>query len=206
MLIEQPPAIIQKLYPSLNWFEETTEKEVFITFDDGPTQGVTEQLLKILERYQAKGTFFCLGKNVVQNPEIYEQILAAGHGVGNHTYNHLNGWKTKTKDYLADALSAKTYIESNLFRPPYGKIKPAQIQALKKHFKVVMWSNLSRDYDPFVSEDQAFNYATKNLKSGSIIVFHDSLKAQQKVIPVVEKLLVFLAKEGFKASAIRPNS
>lgn len=206
MLIEQPPLIIKKLYPSLNWFEETTEKEVFITFDDGPTQGVTEQLLQILKCYQAKATFFCLGKNVVQNPEIYKRILADGHAVGNHTYNHLNGWKTRTKDYLADALLAKNHIQSSLFRPPYGKIKPAQIQALKKHFKVVMWSNLSRDYDPFVSEDQAFNYATKNLKRGSIIVFHDSLKAQEKVIPVVEKLLVFLAKEGFKASAIRPNS
>lgn len=206
MLIEQPPFFIQKLYPSLNWFEETTEKEVFITFDDGPTQGVTEQILQILKSYQATATFFCLGKNVVQNPDIYKKVLEEGHGVGNHTYNHLNGWKTRTKDYLADALLAKNHIQSSLFRPPYGKIKPAQIQALKKHFKVVMWSNLSRDYDPLVSVDQAFQYAIKNLKSGSIIVFHDSLKAREKVVPVLEKLLDFLVKEGYKTAAIRPNS
>jgi len=206
MLIEQPPSFIRKLYPSLNWMEETNKNEVFITFDDGPTAGVTDKVLSLLKDHNAKATFFCLGKNVNQNPDLYQNILEAGHSVGNHTHSHLNGWKTTTKEYLSDALKAKEYIQSNLFRPPYGKMKPAQIQALKNHFKVVMWSNLSRDYDSFVSVDQVTDYATKNLSAGSIIVFHDSLKAREKVLPVLERTLLFLAKKGYKASAIKPSS
>ncbi len=206
MLIEQPPSFIRKLYPSLNWMEETNKNEVFITFDDGPTAGVTDKVLSLLKDHNAKATFFCLGKNVNQNPDLYQNILEAGHSVGNHTHSHLNGWKTTTKEYLSDALKAKEYIQSNLFRPPYGKMKPAQIQALKNHFKVVMWSNLSRDYDSFVSVDQVTDYATKNLNAGSIIVFHDSLKAREKVLPVLERTLLFLAKKGYKASAIKPSS
>jgi peptidoglycan/xylan/chitin deacetylase (PgdA/CDA1 family) len=189
MFVDQPPKVLRSMYPSLSWEVTTDEKTVYLTFDDGPTQDVTPQVLQLLAKFEAKATFFCLGKNVKTHSDLFQRIKEEGHQVGNHTYGHLNGWKTTTKEYLNDVLKAKEYINSSLFRPPYGRIKPSQIQALKQHFKIVMWSNLTRDYDPTISEEKCLSLALKGLKPGAIIVFHDSLKAKGRLLAVLEKFL-----------------
>tara|TARA_B100001109_G_scaffold253657_1_gene251783 strand:- start:11496 stop:12104 length:609 start_codon:yes stop_codon:yes gene_type:complete len=202
MILAHPPALLKKLYPSLVWEFKDAKNEVYLTFDDGPVPGITDQVLDLLEAYDAKATFFCVADNVKKHPELFQRIRKEGHQVANHTFSHMNGWNNTTSNYLNDIKNAEIFIPSQLFRPPYGRIKPTQIKALQSSYKIIMWSHLSRDYDPSVSEDQCFSYATKNLKAGSIIVFHDSLKAKNRVLPVLERVLNFIQTKNLKAVAI----
>ncbi len=191
------PWIIKKIFPSLIYTVDNQEKKVFITFDDGPIAATTTQILDILDTFGAKATFFCLGKNVENHPELFELIKQKGHSVGNHSYSHKNGWKTENTEYFHDIDKATKLIKSKLFRPPYGKIKPSQIKYLKKEYKIVMWDVLSGDFDPHTSKEKCYDNVINNIESGSIVVFHDSVKAKGKVLDVLPRVLKKLSELGY---------
>ena len=189
MILSYPPKFIKSIFPSLIWKIKTNKKELFLTFDDGPTENVTSEVLDLLSKYDAKATFFCLGKNIEKNPALFQRIISEGHFVGNHTYSHKNGWKNKTTDFIADVKKFEKSYQSKLFRPPYGKIKTSQIKILKKEYKIIMWSILTRDYDKDVSPENCAKIGTKNWQKGSILVFHDSLKAENNMLFCLNKVL-----------------
>ncbi len=160
----------------------TNQRIIYLTFDDGPTPGVTNVILNILDKYNAKATFFCIGKKVKQYPELYQEIINRGHSVGNHTMIHLNGFKTSTKEYINDVLEAERLIKSTLFRPPYGKCTPKQHRLLSElGFKTIFWSHLSYDFDNYLDSDERVKKIIKRSKNGSIIVFHDSIDSFNEV-------------------------
>mgnify|MGYP003579224020 CR=1 FL=1 len=198
--------MVKKLYPKYTWSLPATNNEVYLTFDDGPHPQVTPWVLEQLREHNAKATFFCIGKNVVLFPEVYQQILAEGHTVGNHTHNHLNGWKVPSGDYIQNIKEAASYIQSSLFRPPYGRMKRKHLaslnQALHTNAKVIMWDVLSADFDSSITREQCAANVLKHTQAGSIIVFHDSEKAfpnLQYALPVV---LQSLAKRGMELKAL----
>lgn len=184
-------------YPSLLWKMPEGQKKLYITFDDGPHPHITPKALEILNKYQAKATFFCVGENVLRYPETYQDILDAGHLTGNHSFNHLSGWKTDNKEYYENILLCSNYVQSKWFRPPYGRISPMQIQTLKKEFTIVMWSVLSYDFDPEIDIESCIRNVLDNTTDGAIIVFHDSQKAAEKMLPTLEKTLDHFSKLGF---------
>jgi len=193
---------ISPLIPGLIWSIKTKKKEVFLTFDDGPIPEVTPWVLETLKAYDAKATFFCVGDNVRKNKRFYQMILEQGHKVGNHTMNHLNGWMNFNKTYFENIGLCKELVDSDLFRPPYGKIKPSQIIRLKKNYRIVMWDVLSKDYDADLSGEQCFDRIRKNCKPGSIVVFHDSIKAEKRLRYALPKSLEYLKQQGFTFSSI----
>ena len=197
MYLVKTPAILKPLAKDLLWHVETAQREVYFTFDDGPTPNVTEATLDLLRQYNAKATFFCLGKNTEANPELFSLIALEGHAVGNHTFDHPDGWKTSQIAYLRNVVSAKKTITSNLFRPPYGRITPAQVNALKNHFQLVMWDVLSADFDSNNSPEQCYENVVKNVNPGSIVVFHDSLKASTNMLFALERSLDYLSRDGY---------
>ena len=222
MYLVTTPKILRAYYPSnLIWDIATTEKVLYLTFDDGPHPSITPFVLDTLKQFNAKATFFCIGKNVMNNKAIYEQILADGHAVGNHTSHHLNGWRTSTYVYVKDVSFAVTKIQSNLFRPPYGRISKAQIKELTvagwelpfsniatqqhkvaNHFKIIMWSVLSGDFDTKVSKECCLKNVVNNTKPGSIIVFHDSEKALERVAFALPKVLAHFSNLGYRFEVI----
>lgn len=181
---------------------KTDKREIFLTFDDGPIPVVTPWVLEILKQYNAKATFFCVGDNVKKNSSVYDQVKAEGHKIGNHTMNHLNGWTNFNKTYFENIQKCNDLVHSDLFRPPYGKIKPTQINYLKKNYKIIMWDVLSKDYDEDQTGIECFERVKKNCKPGSIIVFHDSLKAEKRLRYALPKSLEFLTKEGYTFSTL----
>ena len=197
MYLVKTPSLLKPLAKDLLWHVPATQREVYFTFDDGPTPGVTEAALDLLRSFDAKATFFCLGKNVEANPELYARISAEGHAIGNHTFDHPDGWKTNQFAYLRNVLLAKKSIQSALFRPPYGRITPAQVTALKNQFRLVMWDVLSADFDSANSPQQCYQNVVENVTPGSIVVFHDSLKAQANMEYALERSLEQLSSEGY---------
>ena len=203
------PNIIPFLFKNQIWNFSTEEKVIYLTFDDGPTTKVTPWVLDTLQAYNAKATFFCIGKNIENHPEIYQRIHRENHGIGNHTYSHFNGWKTNTPEYLDSVLKTEELIERfskgkqngntlKLFRPPYGKISLAQIKELTSHhYKVIMWSVLSGDFDIKISPKKCFYNVIKHSDNGSIIVFHDSQKAFGKLHVVLPKILDYFTEKGY---------
>jgi len=171
---------------------------VFLTFDDGPTEKLTGWILDVLDTYGARATFFCLGRQVEQHPENYRAILDAGHAVGNHTYSHLNGWTTSNRKYFDDISRAGQLIDSRLFRPPYGRILPSQFFRLRKDYRIVFWDVLSRDYDVRQSSGKILNRLRKKVRPGSIVVFHDSLKAEANLKGVLPEFLKGLRLGGYE--------
>ena len=201
-MFSHPPRLLTLLYPSLEWDIQTDQNEIFLTFDDGPTAGVTEQVLDLLSEYKAKATFFCLGKNIKSYPKIVDRIIKEGHSIGNHTFDHLNGWKTTSSDYLDNIKLFNQYFVTNLFRPPYGKIKRSQIHSIKDQYRIIMWTILSMDYNKNLSPEKCLVHCLKDLKKGSIVVFHDSLKAEQRMIFALRGLLNYCRDAGIKCSRI----
>ena len=191
------PRILRSFYPSLVWEMPRDEKKIFLTFDDGPHPIITPKIIDLLRRYDAKATFFCIGRNVEANKDIFNMILKEGHSVGNHTYNHDRGWKTSTKDYIESVERANEHINSNLFRPPHGRIKYSQIRALQQKYKIITWTVISYDWDKSITSDDCYNNIIKNADSGSIIVFHDSEKAINNMLPALEKVLKYYKSKGF---------
>lgn len=198
------PSWFSKLNSSLVWNIATKEKELYLTFDDGPHETATPFALDCLKEYKAKATFFCLGKNVKAYPEIYRRILNEEHAPGNHTFNHLNGWKTKNSAYIKDVAEASEYIHSNLFRPPYGKISPFVLKTLRSQlrYKIIMWHILSGDFDEKLLPQKCVENVLLNVKPGSIVVFHDSAKAWERMRFALPKVLKFFSNQGFSFKSI----
>ena len=192
------PYVAKLVYPSLVWDMPSAGNKIYITFDDGPHPEVTVEVLKMLDDYNAKATFFCVGENVNKHTETFSLIKQKGHSVGNHSYNHLNGWKTPNRNYYQNIEKASKLIDSNLFRPPYGRISPSQIKHLKKTYNIIMWSALSYDFDARVSKEKCLELSIKNSVAGSIVVFHDSVKAKEKMLFALEGFLKYFSKRGFE--------
>lgn len=197
------PKIIQRLFPDYLWRFSSQYKTIYLTFDDGPTENITNFVLEQLQKYHAKATFFCIGKNAKNHPEIYQNILDGGHTVGNHTNNHLNGSKTNNITYIKNVEEAATNINSKLFRPPYGRIRKKQAKLLiQKGYKIVMWNVLSADFDETVTKEKCLTNVLKNTSNGSIVVLHDSKKCAEKIRYLLPKVLAHYTKKGYQFKAI----
>jgi len=195
------PWWLKKAYPNRVWDLSTSEKIIYLTFDDGPHPVVTPFVLNELKKYNAKATFFCIGKNVVEHPAIYESIKAEGYSIGNHTHNHFNGWEMPDYLYVKDVTIAAQYISSDLFRPPYGRLKSSQAKQLKD-FKIIMWDVLSGDFDESISNEQCLKNVIDKAVSGSIIVFHDSEKAFPRLQYALPEVLKFFSAKGYVFSPL----
>jgi peptidoglycan-N-acetylglucosamine deacetylase len=215
--------ILSWIYPSITWSRKNTEKTIFLTFDDGPIPGVTEFVLEQLDQFKAKATFFCVGHNIEKHPAVYQKILKAGHRTGNHTYNHLNGWKTKNKEYYSNIQACQQIMNSfqipnpqsqitnipalnsqhsALFRPPYGKITKSQIKNLNPDYEIVMWGVLSGDYNKNLSPEKCLHKTIRYSRTGSIVVFHDSLKAEENLKYVLPRYLKHFSELGYKFESL----
>lgn len=197
----KPPKFLRRLMPDLIW-EIEDDNGVFLTFDDGPTPGITEWILATLAKYNAKATFFVLGKNVELYPDLYQKILDAGHKVGNHTYSHQKGWGMPLERYLEDVDFAGDIIHSELFRPPYARVTPSQMRAVAKRYKIVMWDIVSRDYNRSLSREGCLRNVTKYLTAGSIVVFHDSEKSFKNMSYALPQTLERIKELGLKCKII----
>lgn len=206
------PRFVPRLYPERIWAFSRESNSVYLTFDDGPIPGITPWVLDELKKHEAKATFFCIGENVANHPEIFKRIFAEGHAVGNHTYNHLNGWKTETSEYIENVLKCEESLKSNsdayqgsklLFRPPYGRIKSSQAKLLQnKGYKIVMWEIISYDFDASISEEECLQNVLGKIRPGSVVVFHDSLKAEKNLRYVLPKVLEFLGEKKWVCKSI----
>jgi len=202
LYLVKAPSLLKPLARDLLWRMDDSKKDVYLTFDDGPTPGVTEKVLDTLKKHNVPATFFCLGKNVAAYPEIFARIKEEGHAVGNHSYDHVDGWKTSLITYAKNVLKANEVIGSNLFRPPYGRITPQQVSMLKKRFRIVMWHVISADFDQSISGEKCVQNIVENTDNGSIIVFHDSLKAADNCLYALEPSLAFFQELGFTCKTL----
>ncbi len=199
------PWLLKKWYPSSIWNMPRDKKNIYLSFDDGPHPVATPFVLDILKKFNAQATFFCIGKNVRQEPALYRRILDEGHRVGNHTHNHLNGWKTPNEKYFENIAKAATHIDSHLFRPPYGRtthFQSAQLRADPFNYKIIMWDVLSADFDTTISGEQSAKNVIKNARNGSIVIFHDSEKAYERLKIALPETLSYFSEKGI---SIRRN-
>ena len=206
MYLSKTPRWLRLLYKGCTWSVETQEKVLYLTFDDGPHPSITPFVLDELKKVNARATFFCIGRNVAAYPHIYQRILDEGHATGNHTHNHLNGWKTSNRRYLEDIAEAKKYIDSSLFRPPYGKIGHFQLSQLslpRFQLKTVMWSVLSGDFDTTLTTEKSLENVLLNSFPGAIIVFHDSEKAYKRLAYALPGTLKYFTEKGFSFDRLR---
>lgn len=208
--LTKTPFWLKALYPFEIWKVKNSPKTVYLTFDDGPIPEVTPQVLEVLKSFDVKATFFCIGDNVKKHPKVFQMIVDDGHQTGNHTFNHLKGWQTETETYMENATLCEAALEEHkpisswLFRPPYGKIKRAQSKALRsKGYKIVMWDILSADYDCEITPEKCYQNSINKVEDGSIIVFHDSLKASKNMLYALPKTIKTLQEQGFKFDIIR---
>jgi len=203
--LTKTPALLKTIYKSGTWNFSPAKPSVYLTFDDGPHPTATPFVLEQLKKYDAKATFFCIGKNVIEHPGIYQQILEEGHATGNHTHNHLNGWKTGTDKYMENILEARKYINSPLFRPPYGRITPFQARQIKKvipQAQIIMWDVLSADFDTSINGEACVQNVVFKAKAGSIIVFHDSTKAWDRLEYCLPRILEYFKKQKLSMDKI----
>lgn len=200
--------IVRWLFPRLLWFKPSEKPTIYLTFDDGPIPEITEEVLSILEKFDAKATFFCIGDNVVKHPHIFKKIVDAKHSVGNHTQNHLNGWKNENEVYYENINECKKTIleeysklemfeQVSLFRPPYGKLTPEQFHKISTEYQVVMWDVLTGDFDKFLSRKVCLEKSIECTESGSIITFHDSIKAAKNMLYTLPRYLEHFSEKGF---------
>ncbi len=207
MYLIKTPFWLRAFYPSCTWKIPQTKKVIYLSFDDGPHPEATPFVLAALKKYNAKASFFCIGKNVLEHQAIYNSIISEGHAVGNHTYDHCNGWKTDTDTYIQNIQKASSVIHSNLFRPPYGKISSAQIKKIKKDKtlpqKIIMWDILSGDFDLNVSNEACKKNVIQNAEAGSIVVFHDSAKAFEKLKFTLPEVLAHFSALGYTFETIQ---
>ena len=200
MFVKTPTGLAKFLFPSIIWKNKTTEKKIWLTFDDGPDEIVTVFLLSVLRKLKIKATFFLIGKQVKKHPIITKKILDAGHYIGNHSYSHINGFLKSKKEYVSDVDRANYLIDSKIFRPPYGKIRPIQLRHLKKKYKIIMWDILSWDFKKNISSERLYKNVIDNVENGSIIVFHNNMKSYKNLKQNLEKILLKLQKEGYSFS------
>ncbi|MBP6385030.1 MAG: polysaccharide deacetylase family protein [Pseudarcicella sp.] len=205
MFLHHTNTFIQKLFPNyFTWKIKTDKKIIYLTFDDGPIPVITEFVIKTLAKYQAKATFFCIGDNIEKHPEIFKQIINAGHGIGNHTYNHPNGWKSNNLSYTKNTKKCNNIIKKYLptedkilFRPPYGRIKPLQAKIINKTNKIIMWNVLSGDFSQNLSPEIVLQKTIKHTQPGSIVLFHDSIKASKNMYFALPLFLEHFSKMGY---------
>ena len=207
MYLIKTPRLIQKLFPNFHWKapSDASKPTLYLTFDDGPIPQVTPWVMEQLARYDAKATFFCVGNNVRRHPDLVKQLLAEGHTIGNHTMHHLDGWQSDNLPYFHDVRHCALKVKSSLFRPPYGRLKPNQAQFLQRHYEIVMWDVLSGDFDPELNGQDCVSNVTENAGPGSIVVFHDSLKAEQNVREALPQVLAYYAALGYSFAALTPE-
>ena len=205
MFLPYTPQWVQALSPAYTWRGAGLEPVIYLTFDDGPIPHLTPWVLDTLRAHGAKATFFCVGENVVKHPDIFQQVLAEGHSVGNHTFNHLNGWHTPTPTYAHNVRRCARVVSSQLFRPPYGKLLPQQSAWLRRHFQIVMWDVLSGDYDSQFSPQQCLRHVTDHARPGSIVLMHDSLKAERNLRYVLPAALQFFGEKGWRCEPMSPE-
>jgi peptidoglycan/xylan/chitin deacetylase (PgdA/CDA1 family) len=197
------PLIIQKLFPRLIWRMPGNEKCIYLTFDDGPSENITEWIAGLLKEYNAKGSFFCVGANLDKFPHKRQALIETGHTVANHTYNHLNAWKTPVNDYMANAAKCEAITCNKMFRPPYGLLKFAHMKALlKQDYKVIMWDVLTYDFDQTLQPEAAFKKVLKYTRPGSIILLHDNIKAEKNLKYLLPRILEHYSKLGFTFQAL----
>ena len=199
------PTLLRNLIGGRIWDITTDEKVLYLSFDDGPHPIITEKVLDLLAEYTAKASFFCVGANVQKHPATFSRIMNEGHSIGNHTMQHLNASKVKDSEYLQDIRDAKVFIDSKLFRPPYGRLSSflqKQIEGVSIHLKVVMWSILSGDFDSKITAEKCRDNVLLNAKAGDIVVFHDSEKAEEKMLFALEATLKYFTEQGFKFDAL----
>jgi len=201
MFLYKIPPMIQSMVPSLKWRIKTSGKEVSLTFDDGPVVGVTDWVLQVLTDYKVRATFFCVGENAVNHPDIIERIVEGGHSIGNHTYNHLDGWSTGVEAYYSNVMKVEEELGifnlNSLFRPPYGKLLPGHIKKLKVNFDIIMWEVLIGDYRRNISVEVCLRKSLNAISPGSIILFHDSLKAEANLRLLLPAFIEDLLNRGF---------
>ncbi len=198
MTFYSPPFWLKAIYPrGLTWSVQTMQREIFLTFDDGPIPVVTPLVLGVLKKYGVKATFFCVGENVQKYPEVFEQVKQDGHAIGNHTFHHVKAWKTDFGAYLSEVEQCNQLVKSKLFRPPHGQINRKLTHEIGKDYKIIMWSVLTADYDKNLSKEQCLTLAVKNTKPGAIIVFHDSIKAWERMEHALPLYIEFCLKEGY---------
>jgi peptidoglycan-N-acetylglucosamine deacetylase len=188
--------------PLLLWKKESGKKRIYLTFDDGPTPGITENILEILKSYNAKATFFCVGKNVELYPDLYQQISKDSHSTGNHSYSHLDGWKASFGNYIEDVNNCEKLVKSSLFRPPYGHINLRQARAIRKKYRIVMWNVLSNDFNQRISPTQCARKVINLAHDGSIVVFHDSEKAKENCLGALPLLLDHFSGLGYSFKSL----
>lgn len=198
MFIEQPPWFYRALFPGVTWRIPARQKCVYLTFDDGPIPEVTPWVLDQLDHFGIKATFFMVGDNVRKHPDIFKMVVERGHRIGNHTFNHIQGLRYLTKNYLANVEKAAGYIPSNLFRPPHGHMRLPQTLRLRRQYHVVMWDVVTRDYSPKLNPDQVFENVRRYARNGSIIVFHDSLKAERNMRVAMPRAIQWLLDQGYE--------
>lgn len=204
MLIEQPPFFYRMLFPETVWriHRKNKRRSVYLTFDDGPIPEVTPWVLDTLDRYGVKATFFCVGDNVRRNPELLQEILRRGHSIGNHTMNHMQSMKVTTRTYLRNVAMANELIGSRLFRPPHGLMRWGTARLLKNHFTLIMYDLVTRDYSKKLTGEQVLNNVKRYARKGSIIVFHDSLKAEKNMKYALPRAIEWLKEKGYEFEAI----
>ena len=198
MFIEQPPQFIRRLYPRACWRMDSSERAVYLTFDDGPIPEVTPWVLDVLDKYRIKATFFMVGDNVRKHPDEFKMVVERGHRIGNHTYNHLKGMAEHTDHYVANIDKADCYLSTNLFRPPHGLMSLRQYRALCERYHIIMWDLVTRDYNPKLNGRQILRKVQQYARPGSIITFHDSLRATHNLYYALPRAIEWLLAEGYE--------
>jgi peptidoglycan/xylan/chitin deacetylase (PgdA/CDA1 family) len=198
MYLVRPPFLLKNLYREMLWRVRTKEKIIFLSFDDGPHPEITGWVLDQLKVHDAKAIFFCVGENVQRYPEMYARILAEGHLTGNHTHNHLNGWNSDSRVYLKNLVSCSHLVHTSFFRPPYGRLKKSQAERIRKHFTIVMWDVLSGDFDHATTPEKCLDNTLKYSREGSVVVFHDSVKARENLVYVLPRYLEEMKRSGYR--------
>ncbi|MGN0002282.1 MAG: polysaccharide deacetylase family protein [Sphingobacterium composti] len=197
MYFVNAPFFLRWYYPDVLWNKSRKEKKLYLTFDDGPIPEITPWIIDTLANYDIKATFFCVGENISKHPDIFQRLIEEGHRIGNHTYNHLKGWNTTDKEYIENVYKCNELTQTNLFRPPYARAKKSQLNLLKNDFEFVYWDVLSGDFDIKLSAEACFQNVQKHTKNGSIIVFHDNIKAIPRVQYALPKTIEYFLGKGF---------
>lgn len=206
MYIIKTPKLIRKLFPNYLWNKSRKKPYVYFTFDDGPIPEVTPWVLDTLKAYDMQGTFFCVGDNVRKHSNIYNRLVTEGHSVGNHSYSHKSGWSSDVENYLDDVELCGSFVQSDLYRPPYGRLKPQQAEAIRHQYQIVMWDVLSGDFDQNITSEQCYQNVIQNLKPGSIVVFHDNIKSFETLKEVLPRVMEYCQSQGLSSKAIKYNS